>query len=1376
MDASGVLTRGKGKERILRAVLSALASQREGTPLTASSEGEVQPVSWAQQQLWMLEQLAPGGCVNNLSVAYRLRGKLSIDRLQRSLVEVIDRHDALRTTFGLRGVQLMQRAQSGGGIQLQVDRLHDGCPGLAPAAGVDLQIEGWIDAVARKPLILGELPLLRASLLQIDACDQLLLLTTHHLAFDGWSFDILMRELCASYAGDALAAPCRLRFGDYAAWQRRRLDGQESNAARTFWSKQLENSPAMTRLTPDRATAPAVVRRSRRYAFRLDTDLVDRVEQLASRNGTTDFVVYLAAYMVLLHRCTATEDVIAGFPVANRSLAETREMIGPFVNMLPVRMVIAAEDTFESVVSRLGDLIPDIYSHQAYPVAALADGVSLGDPDPTQCNFAYQNMPRSDWKLAGLEVEAWDVGSGAIANDMNLFMWRDGTGVGAHVDYDSDRFQATTIAAFCGYLCELLAGAAIGTEEPVSCLPLGHAGTDAINRVQAWGEGQALRAPAMAVHEVFRQQARTTPDAVALWSGDRKLDYATVDRMSDAVCQSLLALLCKEAGNGAGRTIAFCLPPSMERIVLMLAILKAGASYLPLDGALPPAYATALMHEASAGCVVVTDPEPWLGFAWTVRLSELFARSADIEGATPAVSAASAACVMYTSGSSGKAKRIVLPHEGIVGLARSPAYIDPVQGDVFLQLAPLSFDASLFEIWAALLNGGSLVVLPADRPSLGEIAHAIRRYRVGVAWLSSGLFDIMLDAHPEALAALRQLLIGGDVVSAPHVARYLAIPDSGQLFNCYGPTENTTFSSVHRVTRETADSSMPVPIGRPIPGAKVRVLDPAGRPVPAGVVGEACVGGVGLMLAGEGAESRFVWDAQDADKRLYRTGDTVRWRSDGILEFIARHDDQIKLRGFRIEPTQVEAAIRRSDLVSACAVTACRSDEHGLILFAVLVPLDPGMDHAVVVEALQARLRAELPPFMVPQRFAVVDSLPLTANGKADRRTLSRWFSQAVAPSSGSPPRNDEEAFIHAAFVNALGHDRIGIHDDFFMAGGDSLRALQLLAQLECRYGEVLSLVDVFKLRSVASLAARAGEQAGRRGATPLPPGVVHLKRGRATVPLFFVPGGKGSNIEMTLYAELMRHVGGETPVYGFLTKPEREGGVTLHERAALYIGRLRSIRERGPYLLAGECIGGLVALEMARQLQQQGEDMGLMLMDTWCPSMLGMLHYYGKVRPMTEIRGLIGTMRANAAERARGGVSTPPLLKQPSIPLNTKSARLIAAAVRRMVTPDGPRPGFGEDADFDLFREATKHRPAPYPGGAIFITSQHNVEEGIAKPWRRLMEGGLQVITVPGNHETYLREQVATTAEALRWALDAGLRPGATPPASLTMMSNSGE
>lgn len=1372
MDASGALTR-RGKERILQAVLSALASQREGTPLAASPEDEAQPVSWAQQQLWMLEQLAPDGCVNNLSVAYRLRGELSIDRLQRSLVEVVGRHDALRTTFRVCGGQLMQQARPGNGIELQVDHLHDGCPGLVPVADVDLQIDAWIDATARKPLALDELPLLRASLLQIDDCDQLLLLTTHHLAFDGWSFDILMRELCASYADQALASPCRLRFADYAAWQRRRLDGRESNAARAFWSRQLQNVPAMTRLAPDKAVAPTVVRPSSRYAFRLDADAVDRVEQLASRNGTTDFVVYLAAYMVLLHRCTATQDVIVGFPVANRSLAETREMIGPFVNMLPVRMLIAAEDTFGSVVSRLGDLIPNIYSHQAYPVAALADGVSLGDPDPTQCNFAYQNVPRSDWKLTGLEVDAWDVGSGAIANDMTLFMWRDGTGMGAHVDYDSDRFQAATIAAFCGCLRELLAGAAIATEEPVSCLPLGHAGSDAINRAHTWGEGQALRAPAMAVHEVFRQQARTTPDAVALWSGDRKLDYATVDRMSDAVSLRLLALLCNGAGDGAGQAIAFCLPPSVERIVLMLAILKAGVSYLPLDGALPPRYATALIQEASAACVVVADPEPWLGLARTVRLSELFVPSADIEGTTPVVSAAAAACVMYTSGSSGKAKRIVLPHGGIVGLARSPAYIDPVLGDVFLQLAPLSFDASLFEIWGALLNGGSLVVLPADRPSLGEIAHAIRRYRVGVAWLSSGLFDVMLDAHPEALAALRQLLIGGDVVSAPHVVRYLAIPGGGRLFNCYGPTENTTFTTVHRITRASADSSMPIPIGRPIPGARVRVLDPAGRPVPAGVVGEACVGGVGLMLAGEAAGSRFIRGAQGTDKRLYRTGDAVRWRSDGILEFVARHDDQIKLRGFRIEPAQVEAAIRRSDLVSTCAVTACRSDDHGLILFAAVVPLDPEGDHETVVDALQARLHAELPPFMVPQRFALVDCLPLTANGKADRRALARLFPLAVAPSSGSPPRSDDELFIHAAFVDALGHDRVGIHDDFFVVGGDSLRALRLLARLECRYGEALSLVDVFKRRSVAALAARAGGQAGRPGATPVPHGLVRLKRGRGTVPLFFVPGGKGSNIEMTLYAELMRHVGGETPVYGILTKPEREGRVTLHARAALYLARVRSMRERGPYLLAGECIGGLVALEMARQLQQQGEDIGLMLMDTWCPSTLGMLHYYGKVRPLTEMRGVVSAMRASATESDRGNASFPPLLKDLRLLFNTKAARLMAGAVRRMVTPDGPKPGFGEDADFDLFREATKHRPIRYPGGAIFITSKHNVVEGIATPWQTLMEGGLQVMTVPGNHETYLREQVATTAEAVRRALDAGLRPDTRPPPSRTMISD---
>jgi amino acid adenylation domain-containing protein len=1355
-----------GNGRILQAMLSALASQRKGLPLTAGMEGEAHATSWVQQQLWMLDQFAPGDPINNLCVAYRLRGAFSSERMERSINEVVARHDALRSTFMLHGGRLQRCTRSGPGVNVDLERecLYDDASDHAPAKDEAERIAAWTEAQARRPFVAGELPLLRASLLRIRDLEHVLVLTTHHTAFDGWSFDILMRELCMFYAGHPPAPWSGPRYGDYAAWQRYRIRGEESAAARAFWATQLAHAPVATRLPPDRSPKPSIVRRSRRHAFVLDVELVERVEQLANQAGTTDFVVCLAAYMILLHRFTATRDLMVGFPMANRCLAETRTMIGSFANLLPVRLTMEADDTFGSVLSRLSDLVPGIYTHQEYAVAALADGDSLVDVGQTQCNFAYQNVPHSDWRLAGLEADAWDVGSGSIANDMTLFMWRNGDALSAHVDYDSDRFDAATIAAFCEYFCALLRSAAARPEDPVASLSLGRTRMIRTESGRGCDDDRATARPDMTVHTAFREQARSTPHAVALVAGGRTMDYAALDRGSDRVAGHLRALTRQgsHAIHRPGQVIALLLPPSLERIVVVLAILKLGAPYLVLDSTLPRRYVDGLLEESRAALVVVEDADAWGGAARCVALAGLFAPRDD-EGIELPPHPAAAACVMYTSGSSGRAKRITISHRGIVNLARSPTYLDPVRGDVFMQLAPMSFDASLFEIWGALLNGGRLVVLPTDRPSLGEIAVAIREHQVGVLWLSSGLFDVMLDTHPEALRALRQLLIGGDVVSTSHVGRYLALPGSGRLFNCYGPTENTTFTTVHPIASERVDLSIPVPIGRPIEGARVRVLDPSGKEVPAGIVGEACVGGAGLMLDGDGADSRLIRDETGApEDRLYRTGDAVRWRPDGSLDFVGRQDNQLKLRGFRVEPAQVEASLRETGLVATCAVAGCDTGGRGLMLVAAVVPQDRNADRRHLAAALHAALQVELPAHLLPQRIAVVEALPLTANGKVDKTGMSRLLADAGDALPASPPRSRDETFIHAAFASALGHERFGIHDDFFSAGGDSLGTLQLLAQLECEYGAALSLVDIFNLRTVASLATHVGGREDPPGAPPVS-GLVQLKYGSDRTPLFFVPGGKGSHIEMTLYAGLMKHVGGDVPVYGITTKPERVGRVPLPERAAAYVARIRAMRKEGPYLIAGECIGGVVAFEMARQLLQQGEDVALLMMDSWCPSMLGGLYYYGKVRPVTEMRAAADVARAIKAEFLLVRAGAPSDQPQPLLSIIAKSVKLIANTAWRIVAPDGPRPGFGADADFDLFRETMKYRPGRYPGAAVFVTSERNLADGIVKPWRKLAAEGLQVVVVPGIHETYLREHVATTAKAVRRVLDAHLRPAQT-------------
>lgn len=1369
-----------GKERMLRAVLSALAAQRGGARLSAGLAGDAAPASLTQQQLWLLEQLEPGEPVNNLCVAYRLRGRLSVERLRVALEQAVARHAALRTRFELDGARLLQRAQPPCALALKIETLRE-VPQYVPAASDDPSLparaEAWAKAQARLPFADGEVPLFRPALLEIGPEDHLLVLTVHHLAFDGWSFDILMREVCASYAGSAtppwpVDAPC---YADYAAWQRDRLITPSAAAAREFWTRQLRDAPPPVRLAGDARGRASLIRPGARHGFVIGDELAEAVEALAERNGSTGFMVYLTAYLAMLHRRTSAEDVVVGCPIANRCLGETRDVIGPFAQMFPIRASITGADRFDGLLKRVRDTVLGAYVHQNYPLSAMVEGSGPGGypGGAVQCNFAYQNVPRSGWSLSDLEVEAWDVGNGCASGDLALFVWQDATGMQAYIEYDCERFEAATIAAFAEQYRCLLRSATRAQHTAVGALNLGANDPAERQRLYEWGQGRGRLAPASAVHEAFHAQARATPDAVALIAGERRLSYARLDRASDTVARRLLSRWLQPATPTCAdaSVIAFKLPGSLERLVLLLAILKAGAAYLPLKSDAPQAYADELLAEAGSVCVVVEDAAAWPGTIEACSLSELFDgvqldsdvldRAADDAIALPSVGPAGLACLMYTSGSTGRAKGVRIVHRGIVALTQSPSYLPSIERETFLQLAPIAFDASSFEIWGALLNGGCLVLPTSDKPSLGEIAATIATHDVGVLWLSSGLFQVLLEAHPQALARLRLLLVGGDVVSVEHVRRYLAMPRHGLLYNGYGPTENTTFTTAHAIDAEPVDPSTGVSIGRPIAGDCLRVLDTAGQPVPVGVVGEACVGGVGLMLGYQRSDSDRHWIADPftvPGERLYRTGDAVRWRGDGCLDFIGRLDQQLKLRGFRIEPAQVEAELNRSERVRACAVGAREHEGRAAELIAAVVPTDAAAEPTALIAELRGFLERRLPDYLIPSRMAIVPELPLTANGKTDRRALARLIVDAPQQATTAcAPRNNDEAVIHAAFARALGHERFGVHDDFFTAGGDSLAALLLLSRLEQELRARVSLADLFESRTVAALAARLDRDVTPSRVRDLPEGLVEIKHGDDRVaPMFLMPGGKGGRVEMTLYAELMRHIGGHAAGYGFITQPPGGRPLALTERARIYVERMRAVQPQGPYCLIGECIGGLAAFEMAQQLRHDGQQVALLLIDTWCPSRIGTLHYHLIQRPQVVVHGAIEETRDYLKQSlgAAKQVGYHALVRRlPGIAW--RGTGLAAGLLLRMLRPERARADDAHDADFDYIRQAMAYRPQVYPGDALLLASEGNREHGIAESWRRLVRGEFRLQWVPGDHRSYLREDVASTAQALRSLLE---------------------
>lgn len=1366
-------SQGGGQQRVIRAMLDALASQRSGLALTAKMAAEPAMASLAQQQFWMLEKLAPGSPINNLCVAYRLRGSLSVERLRRAMELAVERHEVLRAGFELSRDGLLQRPAPAAPLDLPVETLPRG-------GRTEDRMHAWAQEQADRVFDVGKGPLLRPALLRLGSEDHLLTLTVHHLAFDGWSFDVLMRDLCAFHDGEGSAhqggdSRDTPGYSDYAAWQLRRLKSEDALRARDYWTARLARAPAPVRLPGDAAGTEAMTRPRARHAFAVPAGLVDAVATLARRVGVSEMMVHLAVYMVLLQRYTGQQDLVVAVPVANRCLGPTMSLVGPFAQLFPIRVEAAAADRFCDVLANVCDAMVGAYTHQAYPVSALLEGSPGGYPGGrVQCTFAFQNVPGSAWRLGDLQAEAWDVGNSAIANDITLTLWRSDSVLSAHLEFDRDRYRGETIAQFAARYLFLLEAAVRQPERAVGTLPLESADAGAHQSLLSLGDGGPGPASDGLVHEIFRQQAQMTPDAVALVSGDRRVTYAELDAQAERVAARLSSWLARRRHSaGIQPTVAFLLEPSIERIVFILATLKAGAAYLPLNRDAPGQYLQQILADAGTACLIVDDAlaaqaaREWASDMPTLLIADLLATLGDGTSHDNVGACQQAQCggdgdrmayVMYTSGSTGRPKGVRIAHRGIIRLAWRPAYIGPLQDETLLQLAPLSFDASTFEIWAALLNGATLALPSQDRLTLDEIADAIARYRVGTLWLGSGLFETIVDSKPEALVALRQLLVGGDVVSPMHAQRFLALGSAARLFNCYGPTENTTFSTVWEVLQEDVGVARALPIGTPIPGAVVRVLDGEGQPVPVGVVGEACVGGAGLMLGYQRGEAAMIADPlSDAGQLLYRTGDAVRMSSDGVFEFCGRLDGQIKLRGFRVELAEIERELARSPSVTACAVAPMERAGRVIGLVAAVVLCSTGLDVDSLHADLSVFLARRLPPYMVPSLFVSVAALPLTSNGKVDRRAVSMLGSGDAAPRRAvDPPRSRVETSVHVAFARGLGRGDFGVNDDFFGVGGDSLGALSVLADLQREFDGRPSLAELFELRTVSALAERLSE--GGDDDEVAHPGLVRIRHGRQRT-LFMLPGGKGGAIEMTLYADLLRHVDCDLRVWGLLARTASASAIGMEQRARSYVGRLRELQPNGPYLLAGECVGGIAAFEVARQLRNEGEAVSLLLIDSWFPTRWSSLYYRAWERPLLESRAKLmraGTLASHlgrsladalASARLRGRRHL--LRALPTIARG--SLRDLAAMTSDLLT----REVLPADADLDYARDAMSYRPQPLEQETVFLASEGNLQLDIVKPWQRILGGRLRLLVVPGTHETYLRELAPGTAAAIQAVIE---------------------
>ncbi|WP_045888545.1 non-ribosomal peptide synthetase [Burkholderia pseudomallei] len=1163
------------------------AARARDAAIPKVARGEPAPMSFAQQRLWFLARMGGLGDAYHMPIAVRLRGALDVDALQRALSRIVSRHDALRTTFALEGEQPVQRvhADDGAGLRLRIDDLR----GCADAGARRARI---LAGQASEPFDLARGPLVRGALVREADDVHTLCVTIHHIVSDGWSIDVFRRELSELYRAFAGGRPDPLpplpvQYADYAAWQQRGIGGAALHAQAEYWRDALAGAPTLLELPTDRPRPPQPDYAGATVGLALDAPLTAGLRALARRHGATLFMTVFAAWSVLLSRLSRQTDVVIGTPSANRGHAQIEGLIGFFVNTIALRVDLDGAPTVAELLARVKARTLAAQQHQDIPFEHVVERVqparSLSHSPVFQAMFAWQHASRGEMRLEGLRAEPLDDAARTIAKfDLTLSLRESGDAIDGGLEYASALFERATIERFAGYLRRLLEGMVADDTQRVDALPMlsRDERRDLIERRNATARPYPANS---GVHRLFEAQAARTPDATAIVDGATTLDYRALDARANRIAHALA-----HAGVRAGDRVALHLEPSIGLVAAQLAVLKLGAAYVPVDVGNPPARKAFVAQDSGARLVLGDAALDWPAAAGVPQrdLAALLAGPwpSDAPARAPQCGGDTPAYVMYTSGSSGQPKGVLVTHRGIARLAVNSGYATFDASDRFAFASNPAFDASTFEVWTALLNGASIgIVKRDDLLDLGALAGKLSSIGVTCLFLTTALFNRCVSFDPAMFARLRCVISGGERADPAVYRKVMEAGPPRHLLNAYGPTETTTFAAVWEAEPRTL-AAQAAPIGRPIGNTSVYVLDAYGAPVPVGVTGEIHIGGPGvaqgyLNRPALSAE-RFVRDPfVGGDARMYRTGDLGRWRPDGMLDCIGRADFQVKIRGFRIELGEIEACLLEHGALAQAAVLA-RDDggDGGKTLVAYYVPRAGHEDGA---PALRAHLAARLPEYMVPAAYVRLPAMPLTPNGKLERRALPAPDERSYVRRDYAAPQGEIETTLARIWAELFGIERVGRHDGFFELGGHSLLAVRMVARVHDVLGVEVPLRALFAdpvLHVFASAVARAST---RQASSNL----VAFRSAGTAAPLFFIHSGLG---EIGFVGDLLPGIAPEIPVYGFAAVGFLAGETphaTIEEMAAQYVDAMRRVQPHGPYRLAGWCAGGNIAFEMAHQL-----------------------------------------------------------------------------------------------------------------------------------------------------------------------------------------------
>ena len=1334
------------------------------------------PLSYNQQGLWLLNQLNQGETIYHTPTAARLTGTLDVPALQKALQTIVARHDALRAIFKIEEgtpVQLVSDAP----LDLPlIDLAHWSEPEREAEALRILHDE------CRRPFNLSQGPLIRVVLVRMREQEHILLVTMHHIVTDGWSIGILHRELSALYTAFIKGEPSPLsdlpiQYTDYALWQRERLDNQADESQLDYWKEQFATLPPVLELPSDhpRPTLQAYQAfRREQQTISLSRQLTQDVKRLCQTENVTLFMTLLAAYQILLHRYTGAEDIVVGTAIAGRQLPELESLIGVFINTLAVRTPIAGDVTCRELLGRVKQVALKAFEHQDVPFERLVKELhherTLAHNPLFQVMFLLQSEEILPLQMPGVTVEHFHVDNDLTDYDLTLDVVEQDDQIVCHFKSNADLFTSETITRMMSHFQTLLEGMVANPKEKISELPLvGEA--ECHKLLVEWNQTAREFPENVCLPQLFEQQVARTPNATAVIFEDQQLTYAELNARANKLAHYLRTL-----GAGPDSLVGISIERSLELAIGVLGILKAGAAYVPFDPTFPKDR-VAFMFEDTNVPVLLTSRRLAGGLpahgATIVCLDsdwkEIARESEENLGAIATPD--NLVYVIYTSGSTGRPKGVRSNHRGLTNivcsLQREPGV---TADDTVLSVTTLSFDIFSQDLLLPLITGGRLVIVSSEVAADGNLLRAaLEKTKATVLQATPTSWRMLLEAGWRGHDRLK-IFCGAESLTRELADQLL--DRSRELWNLYGPTESSIWTTVCKVERGDG----PIAIGRPVANTQVYLLDKNLKPVPIGVSGELHVASIGMargyLNRPELTSEKFIPNpfSNDPNSRLYKTGDLARYRIDGNLDCLGRIDDQVKVRGFRIELGEIESVLRQYPVARQCVVIAREDTPGDRRLVAYVVPAEAG---SIDAKRVRAFLQKQLPEYMLPSAVVEIEELPLTPTMKINRRALPPPLYDAQAHEGYVAPRTALEEKLAAIWAEVLKVERVSINDNFFELGGHSLLAVRLFAKIADAFGRQLPLATLFQASTIEQLATILGEEESTAPQSSL----VAIEPNGSKRPLFCIHAAGGNVVELH---ELARHLSSEDrPIYAFQSvglDGRQEPLTDIRDMATRYIDEMRLVQPHGPYLLCGRSFGGTVAFEMACQLQDAGEKVGLLaVLDT---SPLGYFklrsgispRVYSRRRFLKKMKGHLNNLAGLSIREKRKYV----IAKLQYAPDKAKH-QIWKRVVRLFEILGQPLPARLKIIQQLNFLAAYNYTPRVYNGRvSLFsatgdLTAVNDLREG----WRTLARE-VEIHEIAGNHINIIKEpHVGELADKLNGCLErVEDEPGTTPGLDFRLVS----